>query len=69
MKREGPSQGVTSDVVSLTQEFDFLCRMKDNFPKPLENIDVVRRTKSTLNVLLGCRVEDSWNVVGDRDPS
>ena len=35
-----------------------------SFPIPLEYIDVVRRTNTTLDVLLGSRVDDCWNVDG-----
>ena len=33
---------------------------------PLKYIDVVRRTNTTLDVLLESRTDDDWNVDGDR---
>ena len=33
-----------------------------SFPIPLKNIDVVRRTNKTLDVLLESRTDDNWNV-------
>ena len=40
-----------------------------SFPILLKHIDVVRRTKTTLDVLLESRIGDYWNVDGDRDAS
>ena len=37
---------------------------EESFPIPLEDIHVVRRTNTTLDVLLGSRVDDCWNVDG-----
>ena len=37
-----------------------------SFPIPLKYIDVVRRTNTTLDVLLESRTDDYWNVDGDR---
>ena len=42
---------------------------EESFPIPLENIDVVRRTNTTLDVLLECRIDDYWNVDGGRELS
>ena len=36
---------------------------------PKEESDFVRRTKTTLDVLLECRKDDDWNADGDRDRS
>ena len=38
-------------------------------PIPLRYIDVVRRTNTTLDVLLGSRLDDFWNIDGDRNLS
>ena len=40
-----------------------------SFPIPLKNIDVVRRTNKTLDVLLESRTDDNWNVDGVRELS
>ena len=37
-----------------------------SFPSPRKYIDVVRRTNTTLEVLLECRLNDCWIVDGDR---
>ena len=36
----------------------------ESFPIPLESIDVVRRTNTTLDVLLESRIDDYWNIDG-----
>ena len=41
--------------------------LKEEFPIPLRDIDVVRRTNTILDVLLESRIDDSWNVEGDRN--
>ena len=40
-----------------------------SFPTPLEYIDVVRRTNTTLDVLLDSHLNDDWNVDGGRELS
>ena len=40
-----------------------------SFPIPLKNIEVVRRTNKTLDVLLDSRTDDNWNVNGVRELS
>ena len=40
-----------------------------SFPIPLKYIDVVRRTNTTLAVLLESRIVDYWNVDGGPEPS
>ena len=37
------------------------------FPIPLRYIDVTRATSTTLDVMLGRRTDDYWNIEGDRD--
>ena len=37
---------------------------EEPFPIPLRYVDVVRRTNTTLDVLVESRIEDYWNVVG-----
>ena len=46
-----------------------MCRMEDPFPIPLKYIDVVRRTKTTVDVLLDSRIADHWNVDGGMERS
>ena len=41
--------------------------LKEEFPIPLRDIDVVRRTNTILDVLLESRIDDSCNVEGDRN--
>ena len=40
-----------------------------SFPIPLKYFDVVRRTNTTLDVLLESRIDDDWNVDGCRELS
>ena len=40
-----------------------------SFPIPLQYIDVVKRTSTTLDVLLESRIDDYWSGDGGRDPS
>ena len=40
--------------------------VEESFPRPLEYIDVVRRTAATLDVSLERRIDDCWNVDGGR---
>ena len=40
---------------------------EESFPIPLEHIDVVRRTNTTLDVLLESRIDDCWNVEGGKE--
>ena len=42
---------------------------EESSPIPVQNIDLVRRTNTTLDVLLESRIDDCWNVDGDRDLS
>ena len=42
---------------------------EESFPIPLQYIDVVRRTNTTLDVLLESRMDDKWNVNGDQNLS
>ena len=42
---------------------------EESFPIPLEYIDVVRRTNTTLEVLQESRIDDHWNVDGGQDLS
>ena len=42
---------------------------EESFPVALEYIDVVRRTNTTLDVLVESRIEDDWNVDGGRELS
>ena len=44
-------------------------RKEESFPIPLRFIDVVRRTNHTLDALLESRIDDYWNVDGDRNLS
>ena len=45
-----------------------MCQTK-NLPNTLKYGDVVRRTKTTLDVLAESRIDDYWNVDGGREPS
>ena len=40
-----------------------------SFPFPLKYVGAVRRTHTTLDVLLESQIDDRWNVDGDRDLS
>ena len=42
---------------------------EETFPIPLKYIDVTRATSATLDVLLERRIDDYWNVDGDREVS
>ena len=42
---------------------------EETFPIPLKYIDVTRATCTTLDVLLERRIDDYWNLDGDRDLS
>ena len=42
---------------------------EESFPKPLLNVDVVRRTNTSLDILLESRIDAYWNVDSDRDLS
>ena len=42
---------------------------EQSFSIPLRYIDVTRATSTTLDGMLGSRIDDYWNVEGDRDPS
>ena len=44
-------------------------KLCESFPLPLQYVDVVRRTITTLDVLRESRIDDSWNVDGDRELS
>ena len=54
-----------SVVITLNQELSYA--PKEEFPIPLRDTDVVRRTNTILDVLLESRIDDSWNVEGDRN--
>ena len=47
----------------------FIVPKGGSFPLPLKYIDAVRRTHTTLDVLLESQIDDRWNVDGDRDLS
>ena len=47
------------------KEFEFYAPKEGSFRFPLKYIDAVRRTSTTLNVLLESRIVDNWNVDGD----
>ena len=51
-------------VITQHQKFNSLCRTKGLFQKHSKN--VVRVTHPTLVVLLDSRIDDDWNVDGDR---
>ena len=42
---------------------------EESFPIPLRYIDVTRATSTTLDVMLERRIDDYWNVDGNRDLS
>ena len=42
---------------------------EESFPIPLKNIDVTRITDTTLDVMSEKRIEDYWNVDGERELS
>ena len=42
---------------------------EESFPMPLRYTDVTRATSTTLDVMLERRIDDFWNVEGDRDLS
>ena len=48
---------------------NFTCREKSPFPIPLRFVDVARTASATLDVVLERRIDDYWNVEGDRDLS
>ena len=63
----GVSQGASFTVIMFKKDKNKLCfRKESSFPVPLEFFDVVRRTHMTLDVLQTCRIDDYWNVDGDR---
>ena len=40
---------------------------EESFPIPLRYVDVTRATSTTLDVMLERRIDDYWNIEGDRD--
>ena len=40
---------------------------EESFPIPLKYIDVSRTTRTNLYVMLECRIDDYWNIVGSRE--
>ena len=40
-----------------------------SLPIPLRHIDVARATSATVDVMLERRIDDHWNIEGDRDLS
>ena len=50
----------------LNQELKLCVPEEESFPKPLEYIDVVRRTNTTSEAVLESRNDDYWNVDGSR---
>ena len=45
------------------------CAEEESFPIPLRYIDLIRRTRTTLDVLQESRIDDAWNVDGGRELS
>ena len=62
----GRSKGIT---FILEPSVELHMPEEESFPTPLRCIDVVRRTNTSLDVLLGSRIDDYWNVGGDRNQS
>ena len=42
---------------------------EESFPIPLKYIDVSRTTRTNLDVMQECRIDDHWNIDGSRDLS
>ena len=63
----GRSKGITFVVITLNQELSSLpVPKKESFPIPLRYIVVIRRTRTTLNVLQESRIDDYWNIDAHR---
>ena len=56
-------------IITLNQGLNSPCRKKNHSPIPLEYIGVVRRTKTTSDVLLERRIDGFWNIDSDRNLS
>ena len=65
----GRSKGITFIVITFEPRVDPYVSKEESFTIPLRKIDVVRRTNTTLDVLLESRTDDCWNVDGDRNQS
>ena len=50
-------------------EVELYVPKEESFPIPLRCIDVIRRTNTTLGVLQESRMDDYWNIDGDRNLS
>ena len=50
----------------LNQEMKYVPKER-SFPTPLKYFEFFSRTSTTLDVLLECRMDDYWNVDGDRE--
>ena len=61
--------GITFIVFTFNQELKSTFQKQGHSPKQLKYIDVVRRTNRTFDVLLESRMDDEWNVDGDRELS
>ena len=56
-------------VIMLNREFNHTCQKKSPFPVPLKYIDVIRSTHTDLDVTHEKRIDDHWNVDGNRNLS
>ena len=65
----GRSKGITFYRHHVKPRVQLNVPKEESFPIPLRYIDVIRRTHTTLDVLQGSRMDDSWNIAGDRTSS
>ena len=63
------SPGTTFTVIMLNSESNLYVPREETFPTPLKYMDLTRETSTTLGVLLERRIDDYWNVNGDRELS
>ena len=61
--------GITFIVFTFNQELKSTFQKYCHSPKQLKDIVVVRSTNRTHDVLLESRIDDDWNVDGDRELS
>ena len=66
----GQFQGTTFTVITLNRESIKLhVPREESFQIPWRHIDVTRARSTTLDVMLESRMDDYWNIEGDRDLS
>ena len=65
----GPCQGTTLTVITLHRESNCTCREKNLSQFHFETLDVTRATSTNLDVMLERRIDDYWNIKGNRNQS